>query len=522
MARKACAIVARIREEERRTTWTPSLEEHIAQKEKNITVHPGMMFSLSKDTMEKTKLYQIITKMPKGALLHAHCDAMVDFDYLFDVLLKTPGMHIWCDNSHLATDSAREQAPPVICFREKEHPTDTSIWSESYTPGTPIPLVHAASTFPGGGTPAFLSWLKSRCTISQTDSIEQHHGVDAIWRKFIACFRVIGTFIHYEPIFRAFLQRLMSLLHADGIRWAEVRFSLAKHCREGVETPDSDYETMFQVIDEEVTRFKESAEGEGFWGLRFIWASLRQWDARAIITDMDNCIATKVNWPHLISGYDLVGPEDLGRPLRDLLPELFWFRRQCAAEQVNIPLFLHAGETLGTGDDTDQNLFDAVLLGARRLGHAYSLYKHPSLIQAVKDKRVLIESCPISNEVLRLCGSVAGHPLPALIARGVACNINNDDPAILGHDTAGSTHDFWLALQGWENLGLAGLGSLAENSVRWAAFEDQTNEEWVRDIKEASLGGGVKAGRLREWAIEWERFCLWIVEEFCEEDENAK
>ena len=514
--------MARIRDHERRTIWTPSLEDRIAQQEKNITVHPGMMFSLSKDTMEKTKLYQIVRKMPKGALLHAHCDAMVDFAYLFDVLLKTPGLHIWSDNGHLATDAARETASIAIRFKEKQHPTDTSIWDTAYKAGTPIPLVHAASTFPGG-TPAFLSWLRSRCTISQTDAVEQHHGVDAIWAKFSDCFRVIGSFIRYEPVFRAFLRRLMSRLHADGIRWAEVRFSWQlNYCREGVETPESDYDAMFQVIDEEITRFKASDEGKGFWGLRFIWSGLRFWDARAVITDMDNCIATKLNWPHLLAGYDLVGPEDQGRPLRDLLPELFWFKRQCATEKVNLPLFLHAGETLGSGSETDHNLFDAVLLGARRLGHGYSLYKHPGLIDAVKDRRVLVESCPISNEVLRLCGSVASHPLPALIARGVACNINNDDPAILGHDTEGSTHDFWLALQGWENLGLAGLGSLAENSVRWAAFEDQTNEEWVKDIKEASVGSGIKAQRLREWAVEWERFCLWVVEEFGEEDEEGQ
>ena len=57
------------------------------------------MFSLAKQKMESTKLWQIIRKMPKGALLHAHMDAMVDFDYLFDVLLATPGMHIYCNKS---------------------------------------------------------------------------------------------------------------------------------------------------------------------------------------------------------------------------------------------------------------------------------------------------------------------------------------------------------------------------------------------------------------------------------------
>ncbi|KAG4217922.1 hypothetical protein PC116_g33598, partial [Phytophthora cactorum] len=206
-----------------------------------------------------------------------------------------------------------------------------------------------------------------------------------------------------------------------------------------------------------------------------------------------------------------------GRPLRDLLPELFWFRKQCAQEGVNIPFFFHAGECLGTGNSTDHNLFDAVLLGTRRIGHGFSLYKHPLLVNLVKEKKILVESCPISNEVLRLCGSVMSHPLPALLARGVACSLCNDDPAMLGQDTAGSTHDFWQALQGWENLGLAGLGSLAENSVRWAAFEDQSAEEWSRDIREASTGSGTKAQRLKEWEIEWEKFCVWVVDEFGED-----
>lgn len=274
---------------------------------------------------------------------------------------------------------------------------------------------------------------------------------------------------------------------------------------------------MFQVLEEEVARFKASPEGEGFWGLTTIWTSLRDSDTRPLIENMDHCITTKIEFPHLIAGYDVVGPEDLGRPLVDLLPELFWFRKQCSQEGVNIPFFFHAGETLGDGSSTDCNLYDAILLGTRRIGHGFSLYKHPLLIDMVKEKRILIESCPISNEVLRLCGSVMAHPLPSLLARGVACSLCNDDPAMLGQDTAGMSHDFWQALQGWDNLGLAGLGSLAENSVRWAAFEDQDSADWIKGVREASLGGGVKAQRMKKWQVDWEQFCLWIVTEFGDE-----
>ncbi len=120
----------------------------------------------------------------------------------------------------------------------------------------------------------------------------------------------------------------------------------------------------------------------------------------------------------------------------------------------------------------------------------------------------------LDGQVLRLCGSILSHPLPALLARGVACALCNDDPAILGQDTAGMTHDFWQALQGWQNLGLAGLGSLAENSVRWANFEDQTAEQWGHGIRDGVVGAGVKGQRLQAWAVEWERFCLWIVTEY--------
>jgi adenosine deaminase CECR1 len=237
---------------------------------------------------------------------------------------------------------------------------------------------------------------------------------------------------------------------------------------------------------------------------------------------MEHCIAVKKAYPHMISGFDLVGQEDRGRSLVDMTPELFWFRKRCAEEDVEIPFFFHAGEGLGDGDETDNNLFDALLLGTRRMGHGFSLFKHPLLIEMVKEKKVLIESCPISNEVLRLTSSIMSHPLPALLARGVPAALCNDDPAILGQETTSLSHDYWQALQGWRNLGLEGLGALAENSVRWAAFEDQSTAQWNHDIKMASVGSGVRAARMKEWLVEWERFCQWIIDEFGTEESSLE
>ncbi len=519
IARRACRVVERIRAEEQQTTWTAAVEETLAG-ETHATVYPGMMFSLGKDRMERTKLWRIVRRMPKGALLHAHLEAMVDFDYLIRELLTLPNVHMASDRP-LADPEAREQGAVTFRYRAKER-VEGSVWAGDYKKNKFLLLTKMADEFPDGGREGFVRWLAGRCTLHPRDAQHQHHGVDAIWAKFQDCFVASATIMTYEPMVRLYMRALMRALMADGVCWAELRFAWPiNYCRDRREKPEPHYIHLFGVIDEEITRFKASDEGRGFWGLGIIWTSLRSLATRPVVEDMDHCITTKLAFPHLVVGYDVVGYENHGRPLRDLLPELFWFRKQCAQEGVSVPFFFHAGETLGDGDAADENLFDAVLLGTRRIGHGYSLYKHPLLVDMVRDRRILVEACPISNEVLRLCASVAQHPLPALLARGVACCLCNDDPAMMGQGTAGMSHDFWQALQGWDNLGLAGLASLAENSVRWAAFEDEDNAAWLDNIIKASLGDGVKAERVKEWQIQWEQFCLWVVSEYGDEYDDT-
>jgi adenosine deaminase CECR1 len=54
IARHACDIVSRIRDEEKATIWNPDLEEKLASEGEGGPVFPGMMFSLAKGLMEGT------------------------------------------------------------------------------------------------------------------------------------------------------------------------------------------------------------------------------------------------------------------------------------------------------------------------------------------------------------------------------------------------------------------------------------------------------------------------------------
>ncbi|KAI9805823.1 MAG: hypothetical protein M1825_000437 [Sarcosagium campestre] len=512
VAAEACSIVSSIREEERRNVWAAPGNEGLARDQESL-IHSGMMFSLAKPRMEGTRLWQIVRAMPKGALLHAHFDAMVDVDWLIEQALATPGLHIEASD---ALCSPRALELTQFSFRfAKSQSNVSNLWSTDYKQHDLMPVLEAAENFPSGGRLGFIKWLKGRCTITNEESLRHHHGPNDIWKKFKSTFSVLGSMIFYEPIFRASVRRVCQQLLEDGVRWVDFRAAFVfEYRRESTEEPEQGYDEVIRVFGEEVERFKASEEGRRFWGARMIWTTIRIMGRREIVQSMKQCIAVKKAYPHLIAGFDLVGQEDLGRPLKDLTPELFWFRKRCVEEGVEIPFFFHAGETLGDGDEVDSNIVDALLLGTRRIGHGFSLYKHPLLIDMVKAKKILVESCPISNEVLRLTHSIMSHPLPALLSRGVAVSLCNDDPAILGQGTNGLSYDFWQVLQGLENVGLEGLGSLADNSVRWAAFEDQSSNEWLQGIKEASLGKGIRASRMKEWALEWERFCQWIVDEF--------
>ncbi|KAK2737660.1 hypothetical protein FQN57_007467 [Myotisia sp. PD_48] len=522
---EACRIISQIRARELKDVWTQDVEENLATSEKTV-LYPGMMFRLAREKMEKTDLFKIVQKMPKGALLHGHLEAMVDLDLLIEKLLSLPGIYL-ASETQLASEQELDTAPLQFRYFSKlpraERRTRSSsvcnIWSSEYKPLTWIPVKQAAEAFPAGEVQGFRDWFKRRCTIDDKASLKHYCGPVAIWRIMEQKFQVIDAALYYEPIFRACLRNMLAELNKDGIRYVEFRLGFGfKFRQENCDEPDPDYVSMFEAFDEEIENFKASEAGQGFYGARMIWATMRGNTNRDIVESMKECIATKLEFPDLICGFDLIGREDDGRPLVDLIPILFWFKKQCLTEGVEIPFLFHAGECLGDGDETDLNLYDAILLGTRRIGHGFSLYKHPLLIDLVKEKRILIECCPISNEILRLTSSIMAHPLPALLSRGVPVSLCNDDPTVFGHGKNGLTHDFCQVLNGLENTGLAGLATMAENSIRWSCFEDQNHSDWLGDIKAGMTGSGLKAERLRNWQVEFEQFCQWVVIEFGVED----
>ena len=90
----------------------------------------------------------------------------------------------------------------------------------------------------------------------------------------------------------------------------------------------------------------------------------------------------------------------------------------------------HAGELTGA-----QAVRDALdVLGADRVMHGVTAIDDPSLVELLAAREVALDVCPSSNVMLSVVPSPDAHPLPALLAAGVPCSINADDPLLFDTD----------------------------------------------------------------------------------------
>lgn len=88
----------------------------------------------------------------------------------------------------------------------------------------------------------------------------------------------------------------------------------------------------------------------------------------------------------------------------------------------------HAGELEGA--ESVRGALD--MLHANRIGHGVRAIEDPELVARLADSEVCLDVCPTSNVMLSVVGSLAEHPLPALLDAGVRCSINGDDPLLFG------------------------------------------------------------------------------------------
>lgn len=112
----------------------------------------------------------------------------------------------------------------------------------------------------------------------------------------------------------------------------------------------------------------------------------------------------------------------------------------------------HAGEL----DGPERVRGALVALGADRIQHGVRAVEDPSVVELLADAGTCLDVCPSSNVLLAVVPSLAAHPLPALLAAGIPCSLNADDPLLFG---PGLLEEYELARteMGLDDAALAGI-----------------------------------------------------------------
>jgi adenosine deaminase len=157
-------------------------------------------------------------------------------------------------------------------------------------------------------------------------------------------------------------------------------------------------------------------------------------------------------------------------------PELFAdVYARAAAEGLR--LVAHAGEE--GGPETVAAAVD--VLHAERVDHGIRAMEDPELVKRLRDERVALTACPLSNVSLRAVDTLADHPLPLMLEAGLLVTVNSDDPPYFG----GYLDANYAAIQEQCGVTPGQLETLALNSFDAAFIDDARRQAWKQEVREA-------------------------------------
>jgi len=225
---------------------------------------------------------------------------------------------------------------------------------------------------------------------------------------YLRCFDLPVAVLQTRQALTQSVQELTARLQGQGLLYAELRFAPSQHTRQGL--------TQRQVVEAALAGLPQPpAQGRWSFGCQLILCCMRGGEEAA------NRETVEVAAHFLGKGVcavDLAGAEAL-YPTQEYQP-LFAY-----AQSLGVPFTLHAGEAAGP-----ESVWQALELGAARIGHGVRAGEDPRLVEELARRRVPLELCPTSNLQTKAVPDLAHFPLKEYLAQGVAATVNTDNMTV--------------------------------------------------------------------------------------------
>jgi adenosine deaminase len=249
---------------------------------------------------------------------------------------------------------------------------------------------------------------------------------------YYAAMHVLRTEADFAELTNEYLARA----HSQGLVHAEIFFDPQAHTARGV--------PFATVIDGLWSAVRES---EARYGVttKLIMCFLRDHSAESAMATLEAALP----FGERIVAVGLDSAE-VGHP-----PAKFArvFERARAAGWLTVA---HAGE-----EGPPAYVWEALdVLRVSRIDHGVRSLEDPLLVARLRDERIPLTVCPLSNVRLRVCATLAEHPLRRMLDAGLLATVNSDDPAYFG----GYVGENYAAVADALGFDEATLVTLARNS----------------------------------------------------------
>ena len=144
------------------------------------------------------------------------------------------------------------------------------------------------------------------------------------------------------------------------------------------------------------------------------------------------------------------------------------------ARKMGLHLVAHAGEAAGT-DSIWQALTE---LEVERIGHGVAAIHEPKLMEHLKKRNIVIETCPTSNVKTRIVDTIKNHPIRVFNEFGLAVTVNTDDPSIFATDM----NNEYLQLHRQLGFSLEELFRLSLNGVNSSFLPKESKSKMLKSF----------------------------------------
>ena len=134
----------------------------------------------------------------------------------------------------------------------------------------------------------------------------------------------------------------------------------------------------------------------------------------------------------------------------------------------------HAGE-----EGPPEYIWDTLnLLKVKRIDHGVQCLRDEKLVEILKQKKIPLTVCPLSNIKLCVFDKLENHNLKKMLDKGLRVVVNSDDPAYFGGYLNTNLIETSKAL----NLSIEEVKVLIQNSFKSSFLDDNIKNNWLNKI----------------------------------------